>query len=171
MQRKMKFLSLLLPVVCAACSWACNPINPAAISDQVPTLVTNAEDAMKGFFTALNQGDYSQAAERYGGSYDVLQGYNPTLEPEDHAALLQAGCEFNGLMCLKVRETLSIQTGDPHEFFFEVEFANSDGSTFLLGPCCGETEETMPPESVFIIRVRCQEDGTCQVLDLPPYVP
>ena len=126
---------------------------------------------MVNFFTALNQGDYSQAAELYDGSYDVLQGYNPTLDPEDQAALLQAGCEFNGLMCLRVREVLSIQAGDPNDFFFEIEFANPDGSTFELGPCCGETEESMPPESVFIIGVRCLEDGTCLVLDLPPYVP
>lgn len=181
MKKKMIVLALLIPLIGTGCNLVKMPLNPednptmendpGEIAGQNPTLVTQAEKVLIDYFSALNQGDYSKAVELYGGSYEVLQAYNPTLDPEDHAALLQAGCEFNGLMCLPVREVLSVQTSDPQEFIFEVEFANPDGSTFVLGPCCGETEETTPPQSAFMISVRCQKDGACRVLDLPPYVP
>ena len=181
MKFKLFAIALLIGLILTACSLRNKPLytqsSPTIEADQTetasqtPTLIGQAERALIDYFSALNQGDYEKAASLYGDSYDLLQSYNPTLDPEDHAALLQAGCKFNGLMCLPVREVLSVQTSNPDEFFFEIEFANPDGSTFELGPCCGETEETMPPISIFSIGVRCQADGDCQVLDLPPYVP
>lgn len=181
MKFKLFAIALLIGLICTACSLRDTTLtsqsNPtidadqAGAASQTPTLIALAESALIDYFSALNQGDYAKAASLYGGSYELLQSYNPTLDSEDYAALLQAGCNFNGLMCLPVREVLSVQTSDPDEFFFKVEFANPDGSTFALGPCCGETEETMPPQSTFMIGVSCQEDGDCQVQDLPPYVP
>jgi hypothetical protein len=177
----MIILVLLIPLIGTACNLVNIPFNsednPTIENDSVetigqnPTLMTQAEKVLIDYFSALNQGDYSKAVDHYGGSYEILQEYNPNLEPEDHIALLKAGCELNGLMCLPVQEILSVQTSDPHEFIFEVEYANPDGSVFFLGPCCGETEETMPPISTFMVEVRCQGEGSCQVLDLPPYVP
>jgi hypothetical protein len=181
MKIKLFVLALLIGLICTACSLRDTPLtsqnNPTIEADQAgpasqtPTLIAQAESALIDCFSALNQGEYAKAASLYGGSYELLQSYNPTLDSEDHAALLKAGCEFNGLMCRPIKEVLSVQTSNPNEIYFEVEFANPDGSTFVLGPCCGETEETMPPLSAFMIEVRCQEDGDCQVQDLPPYVP
>jgi hypothetical protein len=182
MKHYMIVVILLMPLIIGtACNLANLPPdpeeNPISESDQAedadptPELLTQAEKMVLDYFSALNQADYAKAVDLYGGPYEILQGYNPTLDPEDHTALLQAGCEFNGLMCLPVREVLSVQTSDNKEFIFDVEFANPDGSAFVLGPCCGETEETMPPQSVFKIGVHCQEEGACQVMDLPPYVP
>lgn len=139
--------------------------------DQNVSNEAQARTAVVDIYNSLNQGDYDQAAGLYGGPYDVLQGYNPGIDPGDRAGLLSAGCEFNGLMCLKVLEMTLIHANEPHKFVFDVTFANPDGSLFILGPCCGATEEEMPPVSGFTVHVACEQEGTCQVLDLPPYVP
>jgi len=173
---KLKIIVIVISVglTFTACSPDRSPTIEAeqkAISRQGSTLVSLAEKAIIDFFYALHKRDYAKAASLYGGTYELLQDYNPILDPKDHRALLQAGCELNGLMCLPVREVLYFQTSSPQVFLFEVKFTNPDGSTFELGPCCGETEETMPPQSTFMISVRCQDDNACHVLDLPPYVP
>lgn len=130
-----------------------------------------AAQALKDFYTLLHQGLYTQAAQLYGGSYGVLIGYNPEIDPADEVSLLQAGCKFNGLMCLPVLSAAPVDTLDEQDFAFSVVFANPDGTPFVLGPCCGETEDTMPPVSTFIVHVRCETVDACRVMDLPPYVP
>ena len=181
MNSKAKIFLLLIPLMCSACSsrvLTIKPINEvstelpsAELPGQFAVSAVDPERAMVDFFTYLNQGDYAQASELYGGSYDILQDYNPDLNLDDKTALLKAGCEQNGLMCLAVEEVLSVQTNDQTNFLFEVQFTNRDGSLFILGPCCGADEETMPPVSTFLVGVRCQEGGPCLVMDLPPSVP
>lgn len=138
-----------------------NPVN----------LVEEAQAALTAFYAFLNQGLYDQAAPLYGGPYEVLEYFNPEINPADQLSLLQAGCEFNGLMCLPVRSAAVIEDNAQGEFIFTVVFSNPDGSQFILGPCCGATEEEMPPISEFIVHVNCKAEELCQVLDLPPYVP
>lgn len=140
------------------------------ISDGL-TLETAANTAVKDFYSALNQGKYEQASELFGGSYEVLQGFNPTIDPGDTASLLQTACEFNGFMCLKVLNAELVEDQREQGFIFEVTFENLDGSEFVLGPCCGASEAEMPPQTIFIVHVVCDREGTCQVMDLPPYVP
>ena len=160
-------------------SGAKNPAENPALGDVAFTqpaagnerLEANAELTLINFFTYLNQKSYRQASEIYGGPYDQLIGYNPSLSETDKEGLLQAGCEYNGLMCLSVLSSRLINANSTNEFIFEVEFANPDGSLFVLGPCCGASEDEMPPVSTFNVRVRCESDGVCKVLDLPPYVP
>ena len=123
------------------------------------------------FYRLLNQGDYAGAVALYGGTYEVLQGYNPDFDPEDKTGLLEAGCRFNGLMCLTVLSMELDQSNNQGSYDYQVVFANPDGSPFIQGPCCGETKETMPPISVFLIQVNCEPSGECKVFDLPPYVP
>ncbi len=135
------------------------------------TLEQSAHLTLTNFYDLLNQGAYAQAAGLYGGSYDTLRSYNPVIDPEEKAGLLEAGCKFNGFTCLKVLSAIPIQAGNPKIFEFEVTYANPDGSLFVLGPCCGETEENMPPQSTFIVHVTCENTDSCHVLDLPPYVP
>jgi len=178
---RLKFLILLIVILLSACSTKMMPqiieldstseSGEVENSDLTTTLVANAERTLNGFHQYLNQGEYELALEHYGGTYDVLQGYNPAIDHEDKANLLRAACEFNGFMCLGVREMTFKEAINPHEFIFTVEFANPDGTLFVLGPCCGADEETMPPQSSFMVQVNCQEDGSCLVMDLPPYVP
>lgn len=176
----MKFL-ILLPLLCGACVSSILPdqqvdqptLEPMADepSSPNPPSPAEAEQTLKAFFQALNQAEYSQAARLFGGSYDTLQAYNPELDPEDQVALLKAGCEINGLVCLEVRQVISIQNSSPDSYILEVELATTDGSAFVLGPCCGADDDTMPPQSSFLVEVHCQPAGTCLVVNLPPYVP
>ena len=142
------------------------------IAGQAPASadLESARQALLAYFTALNAGRYAEAAGYYGGSYEILTGYNPDIQPENHEALLDAGCRYNGLQCLKVREIVKTEQLSPTEFGLTVEFANPDGSLFQRGPCCGEDPAQSPPESQFAYTV-VKSDGKFLVQELPVYVP
>ena len=170
-------LVIFLVCLLSACSigQVNEPVNGQDVlpteEDQVSALELAAEAALIEFFNQLNQGEYENAVELYGGSYEELEYFNPGMDPDDRAGLLAAACEFNGFFCLSVSSVTAIESGSQHPLLFEVSYVNPDGSRFVLGPCCGATEEEMPPVDVFIVRVNCKTGGECQVLDLPPYVP
>lgn len=139
--------------------------------EDADALEVQAEIALTNFYTYLNQEKYDQAADLYGGSYEVLLGYNPKLSKGDKSELLRAACEFNGFMCLEILSAVLIDVNDLDELVFDVQFANPDGSEFVLGPCCGASEEEMPPVSTFPVHVLCEDEESCMVMDLPPYMP
>ena len=176
----MKFkLGVLL--VCSFLLSACNPltlyhraleaIDPSekGIFDAPMSLEEQAQAILTDFYQLLNDGDYAQAAAEYGGSFDVLQRFNPEIDPDDKVSLLQAGCEINGLMCLPVLNATLIDSNEQGEFNFEVVYARPDGTPFVLLPCCGLVP--LPAVSEFTVQVICDADDTCQVQDLPPYAP
>lgn len=129
-----------------------------------------AKMALKDFFLALNSKDYEQAVDLYGGSYEIIQGMNPRLGPQDHISLWQHACTQNGFQCLRVKRIVKTEVINEFEYRFTVEFKNPDGSLFIQGPCCGEDETNVSGVSQFVIAVRKMDDGF-KVLDLPPYVP
>ena len=169
----MKRLLCLIGIVglfflLAACAAQPKTIQPsgAAAGQEQP-----AQEALPGFLGALYEGRYEEAAGLYGGSYEVLQGYNPAIDPQDKPALLEAACTVNGFLCLKAKSIELADQPSQTEFVYTVQFANADGSLFILGPCCGADETSMPPVSDFTFTVTLQEDGTFSVMDLPPYTP
>jgi len=126
--------------------------------------------ALTIFFESLSSKRYAEAVSAYGGSYEIMQTWNPDTNPTDYASLWQRACDQNGLRCLEVRTvTLEKQEGDT--FIFQVEFSNPDGSLFVRGPCCGASETEMPPESKFEYKVLKNIDDKFLVMDIPPYVP
>lgn len=178
-----RYLFLLLILLLSSCnvahSFSVSQGSVAALEEESSLIEPNqsaglesaAQAALMEYYQSLNQGRYEQAVALYGGSYEELEYFNPTIDPEDKAALLQAGCEFNGLMCLPILSSELVQVNNQQDVLFAVEFANPDGSLFILGPCCGATEETMPPVSVFSVEVRCDDEGLCRAHNLPPFVP
>lgn len=125
--------------------------------------------ALVNFFERLSSAQYEDAVALFDGDYEVLTGYNPDIDPADHARLLQDGCQINGFQCLQVWSAeFKEQNGDT--IVFTVEFSNPDGSLFVLGPCCGADETQMPPKSSFEFRVQ-KSGGKYLVLDLPVYMP
>ncbi len=61
-----------------------------------PTLVLPAEEAEKlalkallDFFDLLHAGEYEQASQLYGGSYEALMYSNPSIHPKDKEGILQ----------------------------------------------------------------------------------
>ena len=164
-----KLFMLLILILLSACQSISLPT--ADINNELSPLEAQAKIDLITYFEKLNQGKFEDAVTFYGGSFEVLQGYNPDINPLDRTTLMQFGCEFNGLTCLQVYDAEFKNKLSENEFLFDVRFRNSEGEIFVLGPCCGATEEEMPPVSVFEIRVICESNTSCKVLDLPPYVP
>ncbi len=117
------------------------------------------------FFNALNKGEYEEAAELYGGSYEALISMNPDLDPNDHAALWKNACEVNGFQCLSVRQISFRRETKEGEYVFAVTFNAADGSLFV------QQAEDGLSVSEFEYRVLEGADGVWRVMDLPPYVP
>ena len=129
-----------------------------------------AKQTLIAYFDFLSRGEYTAVDALYGGDYEGLASLNPVLNPADHAALWENGCQINGLQCLAVRST-TLKEQQGRVFTFLVEFNNAAGSLFVLGPCCGASETEMPPESIFEFRVIKTVGGHFKVLDLPVFVP
>jgi len=156
--RKTLFFTFLI-LFLAGCSPGAPKNDPA-----------RAEGAARDFYGHLAAGRYSQAAALYGGDYAELGAVNPEIPLEDGAALWQAACEVNGYQCLPVLEVLDVEVFSLNEFFLTVTFRAPDGSAFVLGPCCGASEEMMPPLSEFQVHV-IRQGQAYKVTSAPPYVP
>lgn len=162
-----RLIRILVWLLALPALFACLPAQDVAPAGDE----TAAAEALVTFFDLLQAGDYAEAAAHYGGSYEVLAGYNPNVDPEDVVTLWRNGCSINGLNCLKVRSHKTDGRTEVGEWLFNVEFSTREGDLFVLGPCCGATEAEQPSASTFPIRVALQEDGRYRVIDLPPYAP
>ena len=127
----------------------------------------DAQVALHLYLTALASGDYIQAAKLYGGDTELLQTWNPDIK-DDLPKWLERACTQNGLVCMGPRTITYRGVDADGAYLFDVEFTSADGTLFVQGPCCGETEG--PTFSSFPFRVKKIEYGFA-VLDLPPYVP
>jgi len=141
------------------------PISPAEAHD-----LDSARQALMAYLFLLHEQRYSEAINYYGGTYDILRNWNPTVAQDDYATLFKNGCTMNGLKCLSIRTIVCEEEVSPTEFRFTVEFTNDNGSLFVLGPCCGATETEMPPQTQFVYTVKRVEDRFL-IQDLPVYVP
>jgi len=135
-----------------------------------PNDLESAREALIAFFSLLHAGRYSEATDYYGGTYDILRDWNPDVDEDDHATLFKRGCTGNGLQCLRIRIIVCEEQVSPTEFRFMVEFMNEDGTVFVRGPCCGASEEDMPPQTQFTFTAK-KVDNRFLVQDLPVYVP
>lgn len=126
-----------------------------------------AEQVLREYLSALNDGDFILGAKLYGGETDLLQVWNPDIE-NNLPALLERACTQNGLVCMNPRSITYWGINAEDDYQFLVEFSNPDGSLFVQGPCCGE--ENGATITSFLFRVARTDDGYA-VLDLPPYVP
>ena len=157
--------ALLLPA-CTAGSTAA-PTTPTA---EAASDVARAEETLTTFFSMLHEGQYAEAGNHYGGTYEELQAFvDPSISLDEHEKIWETVC--GGLLkCLPVRNIISAEQSGPDEFVFVVEFSNEDGTLFELGPCCGATEEEMPTRSQFTYTVMKAGDQFA-VLNPPVYVP
>ena len=128
--------------------------------------VSDAQNALHDYLTALNTGDYNLGAELYGGETNLLQTWNPDIT-NDLPALFERGCSQNGLQCLAPR-SITYRGSEVDGYHFWVEFSNNDYTLFQQGPCCGETSG--PIVSMFPFFVEQKQSGFV-VMELPPYVP
>lgn len=158
------FVFLSLALFIAACS------GNASSTGEVPKSDSDlARQFLIRYFELLHEGRYFEASHFYGGSYNVLQDWNPSVVSSDHATLLQLGCELNGLMCFEISNFISTEEL-PNGYRFTVEFANDDGEILVIGDCCGDSDESSPRKSHFKFTVLESGDGYL-VQELPVYVP
>jgi len=167
--KSLKFVTFCLLLLSACQVSPPDPIVP--LPNQTAPVTAQAKIDLINFYVYLNHGKYDQANSLFGGSYEMLQGWNPDLDPEDYSNLLKRGCEQNGLQCLQLFSADLSDRPTEYEFIYKVTFRNPDNSQFVLGPCCGASEEEMPPNKVFEVHVSCDEAGSCYVHELPPYLP
>lgn len=148
---------------------------PDPLEETASVTIISDEDlalqTLTDFLSLLQSKDYASAEPLYGGSYDMLIGYNPDLDPADHVQLLERACEVNGLNCLKFKNASLDQVTNNAEFIFTVTLQTDDGALFEIGPCCGEDEEGFIPISTFSFIVVKVGPSQFQVMDLPPYTP
>lgn len=152
---------------------ACAPqpvITPQTTETSLPSTAGEAHDVLVNFLTLLHTKNYTDAVPLFGGDYEQLQVFNNAIDPADHVALWTWACDNQLLQCLEVRSvTFKQLIGD--SYIFQVEFSNSDGSLFVLGPCCGANETEMPPVSQFEFTVSRNAEHRYVVMNTPPYVP
>lgn len=141
---------------------------------QAPSDLENAQQTLIDFFSLLSNGDYEGAVQRFADDpetafYETAQRNNVDVDPSDHAALMEAACTYQ-LRCMEILNVVSGEQISDTEFIFTVEFANPDGTLFVLGPCCGSVETEMPPVSQFEYRVE-KMGSEFLVHGSPVYVP
>lgn len=135
-----------------------------------PSNLERARESLTSYFSFLHARRYGEAIHYYGGTYDILRDWNPTVAKDDYATLFKNGCTINGLMCLRTKTTVREEGVSSTEFRFVVEFMNDDGTLFVHDPCCGATGTEMPPQTQFTFIVK-NVDNKFLVQDLPVYVP
>ena len=150
---------------------ACAAPTPVA---EGPTDLEHARQTLIDFFSLLHNGEYGEAVERFADDadiqfYETARRNNVDVDPTNEAALMEAACTYQ-LRCMEILNVVSGEQVSETEFVFVVEFANPDGTLFVLGPCCGSDETEMPPVSQFEYRVE-KVGSEFLVHGSPVYVP
>ena len=156
---KKIFFSLLSILLLSACQ-----ITPKSRDISTP------DKALITFFDHLTEENYTAASSLFAWSDpQARQGVRVFSAPEDEdgAMVLKRYCQSTAT-CLKaeVLKVNEVQNG----WELTTQFHHPDGSLFVLGPCCGATEEEMPPQDIFTFLVRSM-DGELKVATPPVYVP
>lgn len=121
--------------------------------------------ALDDFLTYLHEGQYEEAAELYGGDYEMLEEYNPNVNPQNRSELLARYCTINGGMCLEPK-IMDLQTFSEDHFTGTVRFFYSDGDVYKVGPFAGEEGEPTIFEADYdVIKI----NDNYKVMQLPPY--
>lgn len=127
------------------------------------------KETLISFFDNLKNGEFEKALAIFElDDWQVIDTFSPPEERDNKAKVLENYCKAVGT-CLKAN-VLEIKKEKSGEYNLVVQFEREDGSIFVLGPCCGETEETMPPQDKFDFKVK-KIDGVFKVLTPPVYVP
>ncbi len=166
-------LSIVLNLIVGCVPGATQPTSTSSTVTSEPPMPSDLErarEALTTYFSLLHAGHYGEAVHYYGGDYDILRDWNPTVAEDDYVTLFQQGCSINGLRCLRIRTIVREEQVSPTEFKFTVEFTNDDETLFVRGPCCGATETEEPPQSQFAFTVK-KVDSRFLVEDLPVSVP
>jgi hypothetical protein len=132
-----------------------------------------AAEALVSFFMYLSNQNFEKALTLFelddsANSWAGLESFSLPEDRNDKVKVLKSYCKATET-CLeaKVIETKQ-ETNDSYNLV--VQFKNTDGSTFILGPCCGATEEEMPSKDKFDFKVK-KFNNEFKVTTAPVYSP
>jgi hypothetical protein len=148
---------------------------PAATAADTIVRITSADtlsalEVLSAYLENGRAGDYATMAALYGGARDSLP--LQFVEARDTISVegfFREVCTAGQLLCrLGLLRVLNARPVPPDTLRFRVELADSAGTRFVMGPCCGEEEgDTV---TSFVYDVLKTRDGF-RVLTLPVYVP
>ena len=171
MQKKLNFFAILLPMTIILIFSGCGKtaINQSTNKSNDFNI---AKNTLLAFFDFLKDEKFDKAVELFEptglDSWEWLENFSPSEEKNNKALVLKNYCRSTGT-CLEAN-ILKVEQNNENEFILSVEFLHDDGELFVLGPCCGATEEEMPPISKFDFRIY-KNDDLFKVSTPPVYVP
>ncbi len=132
-----------------------------------------AENTLLTFFDHVSRNQFEKASrllepENSGTLWEELKNFSLPEQREDKATVLKNYCEAVGT-CLPA-EILKTAKESDNIYMFTVQFRKPDKTIFILGPCCGATEEEMPSKTEFDFTVK-KIDSTFRITTPPVYVP
>ncbi|MEJ8548556.1 hypothetical protein [Brevibacillus borstelensis] len=141
------FCCFFLVLLCS-----CSSVNKATeMNDKDPDQVLNA------YFEAVSKKDYATIVTYYGGEYQTLIGYNPSVPQDDYAKLMEEYCTVNGGNIVKIDKIIEKTKVTDDEYIYKLSFLYPDNTSFENGKQIEYTVKNI--------------DGSFKVMDLPPYIP
>lgn len=153
------------------------PIEPAVTEEEPAAEITTpdetkaAQQLLEDFFDLARRNKFNEAAELIElaqSEWESFAVYSDGEDISDHARVIENHCLATGT-CLRVK-VIATERVDNETYRFNVQFLNSNGSIFELGPCCGAEEEDVAPQSEFDYDVK-KIDGSFKVVTPPLYRP
>lgn len=129
-----------------------------------------AQDTLITFFENLSKNEFDKAVNlfsSYDSDWENLKVYNEPDET-DRVIIIKNYCNAT-TTCMKA-EVLNIRKVKDDEYSMVVRFFKKNGDIYVLGPCCGATEEEMPSQEKFDFTVK-KIEGEFRVTTPPIYVP
>ncbi len=139
-------------------------------SELEKTDVEMAGEVVVDFFEKLEAKDFEGGLEIFEPEdWEAMASFSAEEEQGDKAKVLENYCASVGT-CLKAR-VLKVEDRSNGDFEVTVNLLSEDGSNFVLGPCCGATEEEMSPQEEFSFLVKKTSEGDFVVVSAPQYRP
>ncbi|MBU2025420.1 MAG: hypothetical protein ABIC19_03695 [Patescibacteria group bacterium] len=135
-------------------------------SDQIA-----AQQVLVEFFNLLHDRQYGAAAELFKPSsqdLEMMKSMAYESPGADLGLMLKNYCELMET-CLPAKVTAAEKINE-NKYKLTVEFIEKNGQAYVLGPCCGATEEEVPPQSEFEYLVE-KINGQLKVTTIPQYHP
>ena len=166
----IKKIVLLIGVFLFLSSCGTSALNLNENKENIPNEAEIAENTLTAFFENLSKNEFSKAINFFSpndSDWENLKVYNEPNET-DKVKMIENYCKAT-TTCLEA-EILETAKISEDEYRMIVRFLNKDGGIYVLGPCCGATEEEMPPQNEFDFTVK-KINGSFKVITPPVYVP
>ncbi len=142
------------------------PLTALQPSESATTDEEQARNAVIAFFANLSTGNYTEAANHFGG--EVSEYARAQMPGETMDAYWGYLC--GSLWCLPVTEISDVKQVSESEYIFYVVFMLPDGTRFEIGACCGGDPAATPPVWQFAYPVQ-KIDGVWKVMRGPLFTP